>query len=86
MTADQLRTDLVQLIATEISTTDDRIEPSTDLLLSGAVDSLGVVRIVDWIEERVGVEIDPADVILEHFITVEAIVAYLGRREALAAS
>ncbi|MEO1064381.1 MAG: acyl carrier protein [Actinomycetota bacterium] len=86
MTSEQLSADLVTLIETEIAAIDEPITPETDLLLTGAVDSLGVIRIVDWIEERMGIEIDPADVILEHFISVEAMVAYLGRREALAAS
>ena len=86
MTSEQLSADLVALIETEIAAVDEPITPETDLLLTGAVDSLGVIRIVDWIEERMDIEIDPADVILEHFISVEAMVAYLGRREALAAS
>ena len=86
MNPDQLAADLVALIETEIAAIDEPITPETDLLLTGAVDSLGVIRIVDWIEERMEIEIDPADVILEHFISVEAMVAYLGRREVLAAS
>ncbi len=86
MNPEELAADLVELIETEIAAIDEPIAPETDLLLTGAVDSLGVIRIVDWIEERLGIEIDPADVILEHFISVEAMVAYLGRREALAAS
>ncbi len=86
MNPDQLAADLVALIETEIAAIDEPITPETDLLLTGAVDSLGVIRIVDWIEERLEIEIDPADVILEHFISVEAMVAYLGRREVPAAS
>lgn len=86
MNPEQLAADLVTLIETEVAAIDEPITPETDLLLTGAVDSLGVIRIVDWIEERLEIEIDPADVILEHFISVEAMVAYLGRREVPAAS
>ncbi|MCC6436794.1 MAG: acyl carrier protein, partial [Acidimicrobiales bacterium] len=49
------------------------------------VDSLGVVRIVHWLEERCGFMVDPADVTLENFQTVAAIVAYAGRRQGAAA-
>ena len=86
MTPAQLAADLIALIERESAAIDEPIVPETDLLLTGAVDSLGVIRIVDWLEEQLAIEIDPADVILEHFISVEAMVAYVGRREALAAS
>jgi methoxymalonate biosynthesis acyl carrier protein len=56
------------------------LQPDTDLLLSGTLDSLGVVRVVHWLEDELGIEIDPADVVLEHFQTVDAMVAYAERR------
>ena len=76
---------LLALIVTDISTTDQPLEADTDLLLSGIVDSLGVVRIVQWLEERTGMVVDAADVTLENFQTVTAIVGYLDqRRDAVA--
>lgn len=59
---------------------DGDVEGSTDLLLTGLVDSLGVVQIVDWIEQELATEIDPGDVVLEHFRSVDAMVAYLRSR------
>ncbi len=56
------------------------LQPDTDLLLSGVLDSLGVVRVVHWLEDELGIEIDPADVVLENFQTVGAMVAYVERR------
>ncbi len=56
------------------------LRPDTDLLLSGTLDSLGVVRVVHWLEDELDIEIDPADVVLEHFQTVDAMVAYAERR------
>ncbi len=55
------------------------LQPDTDLLLSGVLDSLGVVRVVHWLEDELGIEIDPADVVLENFQTVGAMVAYVER-------
>ena len=76
---------LITLIAEEVSTTGQPIEADTDLLISGTVDSLGVVRIVHWLEERCGLAVDPADVTLENFQTVAAIVRYVERRQDAAA-
>jgi acyl carrier protein len=62
--------------------TDVDLEPGTDLLLSGALDSLGVVRVVHWLEDTLGIEIDPADVVLENFQSVAAMADYAERRRA----
>lgn len=71
---------LVAFVQRDVATDGDPIERSTDLLLSGRVDSLGVVMIVDWIEQRLGVSIDPGEILFEHFVSVEAIVDFLGDR------
>jgi acyl carrier protein len=76
--------DLISFIEGEVATHDDEpIELDTDLLLTGLVDSLGVVLIVDWMEERLGISIDPADVVLENFQMVRQMVEYAQRREAV---
>lgn len=67
---------LVKFIQDEI-VTNETVASDTDLLLSGAVDSLGVIRITHWMEEQAGVTVDPGDVTLENFQTVDAMVAYL---------
>lgn len=45
------------------------IEENTDLLLTGLVDSLGVIQVVAWIEDELDVSIDPIAVTLENFQT-----------------
>jgi acyl carrier protein len=45
--------------------------------MTGMVDSLGVVLIVEWIERRLDRTIDPADVVLENFQTVDAMMEFL---------
>lgn len=76
----QLREGLLELINGEIS-----IDPSvpvlgeTDLLASGQVDSLGIVEVVAWMEEAIGVEIDPVDVVRTNFQTVDSMVAFAER-------
>lgn len=73
--------DLLALINDELSLDPAMpVEADTDLLLTGQVDSLGVVQIVAWLEDRLGIEIDPADVVLEHFQSVDAMIGYVRRR------
>lgn len=76
---DSLRRDLLVMIGGEVSLDPNAtIAPDTDLLLSGLVDSLGVVQIVGWLEDRLGVQIDPVDIVLENFESVDAIAAFVG--------
>lgn len=72
--------DLLAFIAHEVAEGAGPIATDTDLLLTGLVDSLGVVMIVEWIETRLNITIDPGDVVLEHFETVDAMSGYLLNR------
>lgn len=72
--------DLVAFIDRDVSAGHEPVEADTDLVMTGLVDSLGVVLIVEWIEERLGIRIDPADVVIEHFDTARSMVEYLRSR------
>ncbi len=72
--------ELLQMINAEVSfDPSEKITPETDLLLTGLVDSLGVVQIVAWMEDRLGIEIEPVDVVLENFQTVDRMLAFVKR-------
>ena len=71
---------LTRFIQDEIVMDEVEVDGDTDLLLSGAVDSLGVIRITHWMEEETGVSVDPGDVTLENFQTVSKMTAYLDAR------
>lgn len=70
---------LIEMIMEEITYGDD-VRPETDLLLTGLVDSISIIRIVVWIEEYLDITIDPGDVVLDDFQTVARMVAYANRR------
>jgi acyl carrier protein len=74
---DRFAAALLAFIADEVALEDGDVEGSTDLLMTGMVDSLGVVLIVEWIERRLDRTIDPADVVLENFQTVDAMMEFL---------
>jgi acyl carrier protein len=50
-----------------------------DLFLSGLVDSLGVMRLVNYLEQQYSVKIPPEDVTIDNFMNIEAISLYLER-------
>ncbi|MDH3682240.1 MAG: acyl carrier protein [Acidimicrobiia bacterium] len=67
---------LLKFVQEEVCIGDLELAGDTDLLLTGAVDSLGVIRITQWLQTTTGIEVDPADVTLENFQTVDRMVAY----------
>ncbi len=75
-----LAADLCTFIDEEVSLDPDTpVMPDTDLLTTGLVDSLGAMEIVHWLEEGQGIEIDPVDITIDNFQTVEKMVALAQR-------
>lgn len=67
---------LLKFVIAEVSLINDTIETDTDLLLTGAVDSLGVMSITGWIEDELGFEVDATEITLDNFLTVERTLRY----------
>ena len=51
-----------------------------DLLESGLVDSINVFGIVEFVGSTFGFEVEPQDIVIENFGSVEKMVAYVSRR------
>jgi acyl carrier protein len=56
------------------------VDDGDDLLLTGLVDSLGVMRLINHLEQQYSIDIPPEDVTIENFTNIEAISSYLERR------
>jgi acyl carrier protein len=54
---------------------------ATSLLETGVLDSLSLLRLVGFIQERFGITVDDVDLLPENFDSVDAICAYLSSRE-----
>ena len=67
---------LLKFVQEEVCVVAIELSGDTDLLLTGAVDSLGVIRITQWLEDESGIDVDPGDVTLENFQTIDKMVAY----------
>ena len=72
--------ELLEFINAEVTLDPSRqIGGETDLLLTGLVDSVGVIEIVGWLEEVAGVEIDPVEVVIDNFQTIDRMLALVDR-------
>jgi acyl carrier protein len=60
------------------------IDDDEDLLLSGLVDSLGVIRLITFVKEEMRIHVPPGDVTLENFGTIGAMTEYLSTRASAA--
>jgi len=56
------------------------IESDENLLLSGLLDSLGIVKLMLFLEEKFSITIPPQDVTITNMASVDAIVGYLDKR------
>lgn len=73
-----IQTAISQFIATDLLSEPDRIiAVDDDLLTSGLVDSMGIMALVFFIEQRLNVKIEPGDVTIENFGSLRAIERYL---------
>lgn len=53
---------------------------ATSLLETGVLDSLSLLRLVLFVQERFGIVVDDVDLVPEHFASVDAICTYLRSR------
>ena len=61
---------------------DVSLSPDESLIESGIVDSLGILRLVAFIEENFSVVVDDIDVVPENFDTINAMNSLVERKRA----
>ncbi len=61
---------------------DDDLSSDEPLLGSGIVDSLGIMRLVSYIEEEFGVVVPEEELVPDHFQTVSRLAAFVERLQA----
>ena len=70
---------LTQFVAQELLRGRVTVEPEDNLLGEGMVDSLGMLRLVAFIDERFGLKVPPGEVTIENFRSIEVLTDYLKR-------
>nr|WP_314262181.1 acyl carrier protein [uncultured Devosia sp.] len=68
-------TDLRDYLQSELSI-EQPLDDDTELFSSGLLDSVSMMSVIMFIEQRSGGEVRPADVTLENFDTIGRITAY----------
>ena len=56
---------------------DGELTEDSDLLLSGMIDSIGLIRLIAFLEEQYGVQVPPEEVTIDRFRSISAMVRYL---------
>ena len=69
-----IRADLTQYIQSKLLSQDADVplQPDTDVLRQGIIDSLGVFQVVSFLEEKWGIRIDDAEITLDNFQSIDA--------------
>jgi acyl carrier protein len=57
------------------------ISEDDDLLGSGLIDSMGIMKLVSFIEKEADVKIPPGEIVIENFINLNAIEQYLKTKQ-----
>lgn len=57
----------------------EKLTPADDLLSAGIIDSLGILQMVGFIEDRFGIQVPDEDVVYENFHSVKALAEYLAQ-------
>jgi acyl carrier protein len=52
-----------------------------DLIDNGVIDSLGLLKVIAWIESRIGMSVDVIDMVRENFSSVGVISTFLERMQ-----
>ncbi|MBC6998006.1 acyl carrier protein [Cytophaga sp. FL35] len=55
----------------------EAIHADDDLLADGLIDSLGMMKLVAYVEKEAQIKIPPEDLTLENFMTIDHILEYL---------
>ena len=72
---------LIKFVTRELLNSSLEVEADDNLLSDGMVDSMGMLRLVSYIEELMQLTIPHEDLVIENFRTIKAIVKYLEQRE-----
>ena len=75
----QLQQQLIRFILDELARDQGvhDLQASDELLESSLVDSLGIMRLIAFIEKQIGYSVPSTDIVIENFLSVDAMVEYL---------
>ena len=72
-----IKANILEFINREILNGLQTVDENQELLISGTLDSLSIMRVVSYLEREAGITIPPLDIALENFSSVNAMCDYL---------
>ena len=72
-----MKEELQSYISNELLSGEHNVGFDEDLLLQGLVDSVGLMRLVEHIEGKIGIKVPPQEFTIENFGTINALSNYL---------
>jgi acyl carrier protein len=63
----------------------EELDNDYDLRTNGVIDSLGLLRVVSWLESTYGIPMEDVEIVEQDFTTVRSIAQFVGRHSAQAA-
>lgn len=74
-----VREELEKFILNELAVDQDRqsIEPDEDLIMQGIIDSMGVIKLSTFMEEKFGIKISDMDMVPENFQNIESLTKFV---------
>ncbi len=83
---DNIKEEIRQYILSEFlpGETPANLQDDTLLRTSGVLDSVGTLRVVSFVEERYGIEVEAHEAGVENFDSIAAIAAFVQSKKALA--
>lgn len=75
------REELVTYLSKKSRSDLSKIDDTTELFSSGLIDSFAMVDLLMWIEKQTGARVDPSDISVDNFDTIERILAFTEARK-----
>ena len=72
-----MKEELQRFISKDLLSGQHEVGFDEDLLLQGLVDSVGLMRLVEHIEGKLGIKVPPQEFTIENFGTINALCDYL---------
>jgi acyl carrier protein len=74
--------ELEKFLLTEASLDSEKksIKPDEDLLMSGIIDSMGILKLVSFIESKFGIKINNEDILPENFQNLNSLEKFVEKK------
>ncbi len=70
---------IIDFIQNELVSGGIEISSGEDLLGSGLIESMAMMRLIEYVEVEFSIQVQPQDMTIDNFISVDAITSFISR-------